>query len=336
MMKMSLCVCLQNSDQLIIAADTALTIDQDGQRLRFRQPFQKLVQIDRFLVFMCGNAKAATDVRDIFNQCADKSVESFRASIIKGVTSFKEANPELYMSLDSDSRDLGALLAEWTPNGVIVYTLHVEDEYTVHKYEASSVETIPHAGGNKADEALDYLDLWLHEANKSKSVPQVITDIFERLSGSEIGGMLTLAIVNRNGISFMQPQMIKETVKIPYYEDLLLRNNSLFRGSINLYGSQIATSREGNYPRAEMSSTMNMFGAYRTPDNYIQVYSPDDMFSPVIKFQTPTGEGYVYFDTNTGALTIASNDSDINITTSKRVNVECREGFFVNDVNISS
>jgi hypothetical protein len=104
--------------------------------------------------------------------------------------------------------------------------------------------------------------------------------------------------------------------------------------SVNIYGSYIATSQ--SYPRVEMSNTFNMMGAYRSPDNHIQIYSPDDMFSPVIKFETPLGEGYVYFNTNTGALTIGSNDFDINLTTSKRVNVDCSEGFYVNGVNISS
>lgn len=102
--------------------------------------------------------------------------------------------------------------------------------------------------------------------------------------------------------------------------------------SVQIFGSYIATSQ--GYPRVEMSDTLDMFGAYRSPDNHIQIYSPDDMFSPVIKLQTPTGEGYLYFDTDDNVLTLLSNDSNIKIRTSKRVDIACGEGFFVNDVSV--
>lgn len=102
--------------------------------------------------------------------------------------------------------------------------------------------------------------------------------------------------------------------------------------SVNIYGSYIATSQ--GYPRVEISDTLDMMGAYRTPDNHIQIYSPSEMFSPVIKFQTPMGEGYLYFDTEDNVFTLLSNDSNIKIRTSKRVDVVCGEGFFVNDVSV--
>ncbi|MNW49579.1 hypothetical protein D3C74_270050 [compost metagenome] len=264
---MSLCICFQNNEGLMIAADTAMVISHKGRRYRFRQPYQKLVSIDRFLIFMSGVAATATNVMNKFRQSPIKDATSFRDILVEECAKCEKLNSDKVNSLDPfDEIGTAALLAEWAEDGVIVHTLQPKDGFEVHTFRASSTETIPHAGGVSSAEALEIVGKWLSEPVKTMSMGEIIQDTFEKLSGGNVGGALTAAVMNKQGISFLPPAMIKEKVQYPYYEDMLIRNGTLI-------GSQISTSEQGVYPRADMSSSDRIFSVRSSPSMGIEMRS---------------------------------------------------------------
>ena len=87
--------------------------------------------------------------------------------------------------------------------------------------------------------------------------------------------------------------------------------------SVEIFGSYIATSQ--SFPRVEMSNTDNMFGAYKSPSNYIQMYSPVELFSPVLRFEANGIPNYIFFDPTDNTFNFTSSSADINISTSRDI-----------------
>lgn len=61
--------------------------------------------------------------------------------------------------------------------------------------------------------------------------------------------------------------------------------------SIEIYGSYIATA-QGTYPRCEMSSTNNLFGAYGTSSRYINII-PDTSGIPIMELRNGIMRGFI-------------------------------------------
>lgn len=98
--------------------------------------------------------------------------------------------------------------------------------------------------------------------------------------------------------------------------------------AVQIFGSYISTNRYG-YPKVEISDTSNMVGAWKNNNNAIQIYSPSDAFSPVIKFITPVGVAYITYNINDNSLSITSNDANINISTQKQIQLFAGAGVYL-------
>lgn len=83
--------------------------------------------------------------------------------------------------------------------------------------------------------------------------------------------------------------------------------------SVEIYGSYIAT-RRGGYPKSEMSSDENMFGAFQSPSNFVKIYTPLSELTPVIMFSALGRNSYLFHDSAANNVTLTSNDVDINIS----------------------
>ena len=83
--------------------------------------------------------------------------------------------------------------------------------------------------------------------------------------------------------------------------------------SVNIFGSYIAT-RNGAYPRCEMSSDQNLFGAYQSSSNFLKIYTPLSELTPVIMFGASGRTSYLFHDSSAGDVTLTSNDVGINIS----------------------
>ncbi|AZS14577.1 hypothetical protein [Paenibacillus lutimineralis] len=260
---MSLCVCFQNNDCLMIAADTAVVKQINGRMYRLIEPFRKLVRIGDLLVFMSGSLGVANITMERFRTAKNKTIQELQKVVIESCNYFSKMHPDIVNGLDPKTRDVAVLAAEYKDGAVQVHIVQPSDNFQIHTYKASPTETIPHTGGVYADEAQDLIRPMLDAGNKTAG--EMIRHVFDNLSGVEIGGNLIVAKIDQNGISFGPDQPIPEHVRIPYYEDLL--------SSAFLTGSLIQTSASGNYPRAEMSSSDRMFKVGSSSSNSIEMRS---------------------------------------------------------------
>lgn len=243
---MSLCICLQNNDGLIIAADTALTKRVKGKILRCRLPYQKLVSIGRFLVFMSGRADVATLVQERFRKAQTKNVEELQRIAIETWNEYEESHLDYELSLEDEMRGIGVVAAEYQNGETLVHTMQHADGYQVHSFSALANDTLRHTGGIFADEANDLLKEQLAKAKEPAL--KVMMNVFESLSGKEIGGSLTIAVLNSQGMRFLPDQPIKEKVVEPYFEDFIQAYPSYLLGSTirtSLYGERIVLDPYG-------------------------------------------------------------------------------------------
>src|SRR5690606_39390536 len=109
----------------------------------------------------------------------------------------------------------------------------------------------------------------------------------------------------------------------------VINGSTINGGRINgseMYGSYIATSE--SYPRVEMSTSVNMFGAYQTANNYARL-SPLTALSgsvaPGIEMKQGTGE--LAFGYGAGSL------GSFGIYSSGIFEVQAMGGFYVNNLN---
>ncbi|WP_338841991.1 hypothetical protein [Paenibacillus glucanolyticus] len=84
--------------------------------------------------------------------------------------------------------------------------------------------------------------------------------------------------------------------------------------SVEIFGSYIATSY-GSFPFVEMSNTDNMFGAYKSGDNAIQIYSPVERLSPVIRFTANGINSFLFYDPSDNTFSVTSSYANIDIST---------------------
>jgi hypothetical protein len=104
--------------------------------------------------------------------------------------------------------------------------------------------------------------------------------------------------------------------------------------SVEIFGSFISTNRYG-YPKVELSDTEDMIGAYKSGNNAIQIYSPSDRFSPIIKYITPIGVAYMFYDIDYNAIAITSNDANIHINTTQEINIMGQKGVWINGQQVA-
>lgn len=95
-----------------------------------------------------------------------------------------------------------------------------------------------------------------------------------------------------------------------------------------VYGAYIAT-RENAYPRAELNSNQNLFGALASANNFIRIYTPTSGFSPTIMFSTPGGVAYITYNISDNAISVTSNDANINISTQQKIELFAQQGVYL-------
>lgn len=95
-----------------------------------------------------------------------------------------------------------------------------------------------------------------------------------------------------------------------------------------IFSAYIAT-RENAYPRVELSNTSNMLGAYKSPSNSIQIYSPVEKFSPVIKFEVNGVLCYIFYNPEDNTFSMTSNSANVNLSTQRRIQLFAQEGVYV-------
>lgn len=271
---MSLCVCLQNDNELLIGADTAVSVRRDGEIYRSKTEIQKLIPIDNMLIFICGHISIISAVLAEFQRKSVRTVQVLGQVMAKHCAEF---GPKLLLIDDDDKEEpLAFLVAEYNGSGVVTYTLNPTNGFEPVKHVATPDNTLRHAGGMGSTRAMALIDELGQRGDMNGF--EMMVEIFTRLSGKHIGGHLTLVKVSQRGIEFFQPLPIREKLSVKIYEDYYPANS-------HLTGSLIQTTQGGIYPRVELSSAGNLVGAYYNAGNSIQI-TPNYAGAPAIVFNT--------------------------------------------------
>lgn len=239
---MSLCIFMQQYGQIILGADTAIThTTTEGEKCRDSIGMEKIFQVGKYLLFACGSVTVVNDVVDQFRSEKNPTVSSLQRIIRKRCR--------------GDST-ISVVLFEMDNNGrTISYSLNSETDFKLERRNGVSNFTHLVSGGLQSDRALE-----LAIASNKVGIhdPKIlIKRVFESIAGTDVGGELTLYLMDVNGIELLSKNKIKEMVKYPIV-DLSSCHGSLTGGTIT--GALLRTSIGG--ARVELDEN-----GWRTFDN---------------------------------------------------------------------
>ena len=84
-------------------------------------------------------------------------------------------------------------------------------------------------------------------------------------------------------------------------------------GKPKMTGAYIESA--AGYPKVVMDPDTELLGAYKTADNYIQIYSPQEKLSPVLRFFAGSVNSYIFYDPYDNTFSMTSNTANINLST---------------------
>ncbi|GGG08702.1 hypothetical protein [Paenibacillus aceti] len=248
---MSLCVFLQSEDHIIVGADTAISHTIDGKRCRGAKGIEKLVQVDQYLLFICGDLSAALDVVSSFRREKVKSIFNLQRIIKQRYRQILMETPEKVKAAEEVGESLlGVACFEIDSRGRTVshsfnYNTGFKDEKRIGKKGFTHLV----AGGCKSDKALE-----LATASNLAGVKNprtLIKGVFESLAGGDIGGDLTLYRMDAFGAKLLSREKINEVVKYPII-DMESMSGGLTGGTITgalmrtaLSGERVETDSRG-------------------------------------------------------------------------------------------
>ncbi len=258
---MSLCVFIQTEDSLIIGADTAVTTTINGENFRHRDGFRKLIQIDNFLIFVCGYVESAKAITNEFKKEKVKSIEGLERIVKNHHQEFMKKYPEKARRL-TEERDtvLSVAAIELRRNGKVVsYCINTNKGiFTTKKRVGSFGQIHVVAGGFASEKALELAKQSYISKMKDKDLfaGDVIKEVFEQMSGDSIGGDLIYYVVDRRGFLFLKEEKINEVLRIKVLEEHI-SSGKLIAGTMT--GFTIQTAASG--ARVAMTN-LNDFSSY--------------------------------------------------------------------------
>lgn len=248
----------------------------------------KLFQVGRYLLFTCGDVAAATDV-----------VESFRKSKIQTVPELQRIIRQRYRKIirDEMARVKAAEAEGTTLLNVVCFEIDARGRTVTHLFNphngfkddrriGANGHTHLITGGFQSDKALE-LAIAANNAGVTDA-KALISRVFDSLAGTDIGGELTLYVMDARGIELVSREKINETISYPIIE--FPTSCGALTGGI-ITGALLRTAANG--ARYEVDSQ-----GWRTYDAYgrqrISISANDSYGMSAILFNgTNGGSGYV-------------------------------------------
>ncbi len=289
---MSICICIQNENEILIAADTALNLTVGGELFRLKQPVQKLRKIGQFLVFGAGSADVMEDVFEKFRKAPVKNVEVLREIVVSACAEFRRKHKALYASLPENTRDVAVLAAEMVGRKSVVHIMGPQNDFMLQTTRVQPHRSTPHTGGYFSSQAAEFMDPMLRSRVPAD---RILVETIRHFSGAEVGGNITMALMNEHGIHFAEPIPTEETLTIRYHSG---------RIGGQLIGSQIMTDAAGAFPRAQMSNSDKMF----------KVEAGDNRSIAMRAFGFPTSVPSLHFENGSNLVSMTPNvDSNVGL-----------------------
>ncbi|MBY0158186.1 hypothetical protein H0178_20715 [Cytobacillus firmus] len=203
---MSLVVCVQFQDRMIIGSDTAVTFNLTAEeKLRGSLPMQKTYLIDEWAVFLAGDGATCISIANEFNTEKNKNISSFKRILKKYYRLLSAARGK------ADPSKLNAVMFKMDGNGrTVSHSFTPTNQFNPVTRRGTSEAVYIITGGVTADEVLVHAQQTWNDDNDIKTY---IRDVFEHFSGGEIGGELDLYEVSYRGTEYLGRQPLRETVR---------------------------------------------------------------------------------------------------------------------------
>jgi hypothetical protein len=293
---MSLCAYIQTKDAITIGADTAVTLHIDGQYYRSSNRFEKLSQVGDYLVFVSGTIASSVHVVHDMQREERKTIGRLQRIIKRWGERLAHDDPDYVARVGKDAGSGGSLISAvifrvLPEGGTVSYGICSSKGYSIEEFVVSDDGIRLSACGYSSDVATQHLFDLYFAGNRDPR--KMITEVFHRVSGTNIGGDLVTYEMSRQGTSRYPDEKIPETLAYTVYqqEPFFVSNGSLTAGTITgitingntmtgnvinggvITGALLQTDSEGSYPRAYMSNTTKMFGVSSSATSGIELRS---------------------------------------------------------------
>jgi hypothetical protein len=316
---MSLCVAFQTSERITVGADTAVTQTIDGKPHRSTESYVKLHEIGDYLVFISGTVGVSNKIVEEMRAEETKSIGRFQRIIKRWGEQLVAFDPQYVALMKQDSGTGGAYLTValfrvLPDGGTVSYGISSKTGFRIEENEIRGDDIRIQVAGYKSEQATQYaIDLITSGVRAPETL---IEKVFAKVSGDQIGGDCVIYTMDRSVITCKSRRPIPETLTVPIFEanasltagtitGIQLNGNTINGGTIT--GPLIQTTPNGIYPRVEISSSGNLFGAYYNAGNSIQI-TPNYAGAPAIVFNT-AGSFAGHIHTLMGHLEIEGNGS---------------------------
>lgn len=299
---MSLCVCVQFQDRMIIGSDTAVTFNlTTGEKLRGSLPMQKTYLIGEWAVFLAGDGDTCVSIANEFDKEKNKNISSFKRILKKYYRLLSAAQGK------ADPSKLNAVMFKMDGNGRTVSHCFMPT-YQFNPVTRRGVSEAVYiiTGGITADEVSAHAQQTWNDEN---NIENYIRDVFEHFSGGEIGGELDLYEVSYRGTEYLGRKPLRETVRFATItpEESNRMCVSLTGGTVT--GALIRTGTSGRRIEVDAQGLRTYDG---NGQNRIRINTGSDAGVASIVFNG-SGGGYAgeINSYQNGGLTIFSNDITI-------------------------
>ncbi len=207
--------------KIIVGVDTAVTADKfQDEKFRRREGLDKLYIAGNFLIFVCGVVDIGLHAVADFRQTETKTTEALQSIIKSRYRDYISAYPEELLTLTEENDSLLSVVAfESRANGEVVS--HSFNPGTAHEIVTrDGIKDGTHVvSGGVSSKKANELTIKLFTTGKYVYVDLVIKEVFEKMSGSGIGGELTLYVVDSKGAHLIKREPINEILTVKRLEE---------------------------------------------------------------------------------------------------------------------
>jgi len=227
---MSLCVALQQKNELFMCGDSRMSVNIDGKKYRWNDNYNKIEQIGNMVIFKGGNAEIMNIILDRFKCSKDKSIDSFNNICKNEFTKFVNLNYrkgiEFKPFSETNNITIGAIIGLFEKDIPILYCTSDALNFEVIRVELPEEKEINDVFfGVQCDEARKIYTECNFDFNDFGNVFNNYKTIFEGVTGTEIGGTLTVYHITKDKIEKKQCGLQNPKYVDEFADYLLGKNN---------------------------------------------------------------------------------------------------------------
>lgn len=252
---MSVCLVVQQKDRCFMCSDGAITSRINGKNIRVSNSGMKMFIHKNTSIFCSGNVRVCNMIINKIKKMGEMSIENIKS--IAREEYYGESLLEIFVAKNMDEM-------------VTTYQMSSYNNFNIIQRTCSEGETHILSLGYNSDSNLKILKGFI---TKGGNIVDIFKNVFENISCPEVGGVITLNLVDKCG-----SKLIKN---IDIEEDIETKNISDIRDAYFIIGKQIIgeiilghqlyiTSENGEFYIGDMDDLNKGFGLSIKDANDVQ------------------------------------------------------------------